>query len=466
MNITLILAAKPDDPLIKKDPFMPLSLAILAAAAPEHTYTLIDMLWEPEKLDFDTSDEIIGISLRKSAEQAAYNIADEFIKRGKTVILGGAQASATPHRAKKHASSVVVGEAEELWSVLLNDYQTKKLNDFYVCSPAKFDAKGQSLYQLENLPELNNLPTPKRSLFKRKYTFDMTFASRGCPINCDFCQVSDFYGKKVRLKPIDDVIKDIKQFKGFYYLIDDTVFGRKKDYDYYIELYDRIAKETKVKYWTGQANLDAAATEKGREVIRKAAKAGLVYAAVGVESINKTTLKDSGAYSKMGIQNTDEYINEMKKHIKFIQDQGIIISGWFALGYETDTVQTYYDTLEFCKETNILPVFSPVMALDNSRLWNRIESENRLQDNNTHVSNIIHPKLSDKEMVHALSDTAIKGYTARVNRKRNWFHAKTFLKSEKNLHRAIYKTIFAAVTQRKMKGIVDGEMKHMKEKFG
>ena len=68
LKITLILAANTRDPLAKKGPFMPLSLPILAAVAPEHSYTFIDMLWEPGKIDFNTDSEIIGISLRHSAE--------------------------------------------------------------------------------------------------------------------------------------------------------------------------------------------------------------------------------------------------------------------------------------------------------------------------------------------------------------------------------------------------------------
>ncbi len=465
LNITLILAAGMKDSLTKKDPFMPLSLPILASVAPKHNYTFIDMLWEPEKVDFDTPDELIGISLRQSAELTAYEIADEFIKRGKTVVLGGAQASAVPYRAKEHAASVVIGEAEELWPILLQDYQNKKLKDFYVSSPKKFDAKGMSLYQSENMPDLKNLPTPKRSLYKRNYTFDLTFASRGCPIDCDFCLVSDLFGKKLRFKPIDDVIKDIKQFKRFYYLLDDTVFGRPSCYDYYLELYDKLAQFPKRKYWTGQANLDAVNHEKGREVIKKAAKSGLVYAAVGLESINRKTLEDSGSYAKMGIKNKDEYIADMKEHIAFIQKQGIIISGWFAIGYETDTLQTYYDTLKFCEETNILPVFTPIRAIPGSRLWHKMQSDNRLQDLHSHISNIKHPKLSDPEIAKAMLNTAKQGYSFKMNWKRLKFYFAIFRKSEQNVHDTIFKTIFAFITQNKMQKIVYSENKRLIQRF-
>lgn len=461
LDITLIVAAPENDPLVGNMPFMPLSLPILAAAAPEHKYTFIDMLSEKREINFDISSPVIGISYRQAAEKTAFALGDKFLKLGKTVVFGGAQPSVSPYNAKEHCTSVVIGEAEELWSILLDDYLKNSLKEYYVCAEKDFDSKGKSSFVVNKFPDLQNLPLPDRSIFKKKYTFDMTFASRGCPINCDFCIVSDVFGKRMRFKPVEDVVKDIKQFKNFYYILDETVFGRPNCYDYYIELYDKIAELPKKKYWTGQANIDAASNEKGRTVIQKAAKAGLVYAAVGLESINKETLKLSGAFSKMGIKNENDYISKMKENIAFIQEQGILVSGWFAIGYENDTVQTYYDTLEFCKETNILPVFTPVMALSGSRLWERIEKEGRLQERESHISNIKHPVMSDTQIAKALYDTSIKGYNTHENIRRLKYYFKLFRKSEKNFNDALYKTIFAYITQNKMQKLVLKETKFL-----
>lgn len=466
IDITLILAAAAHDPLIKKEPFMPLSLPILASVAPDHNYTLIDMLWEADKVDLATKDEVIGISYRFNAEKTAFYLADEYLKQGKTVILGGAQASVNPYEAKKHASAVVVGEGELLWPMVLKDYENGSLKAYYVCAPQKFDGQGEQFVQLDEMPDLANFPTPKRNLFKRKYTFDITFATRGCPINCDFCLVSDIYGKKLRMKPIDDVVNDIKQFKRFYYLLDDTVFGRANSYDYYLELYEKIAKLPKVNIWTGQANLDAASNEKGREVIKKAAKAGLLYAAVGVESINQDTLQENGAIAKMGIGGNQNPIESLKKNIAFIQNEGIFISGWFAIGYETDTIQTYYDTLQFCLDTHILPIFSPVRALPGSRLKIRMEKEGKLLDITKNVSNISHPNITNTEVIKALTETLVLGYSFKINMKRALFHFKLFRKTDKSLNSVIYKTIFLMVTQKNVRKIIRGEINRLNESIG
>ena len=325
MKIKLILAADKNDPLRENNPFKPLSLMLLAASAPNHRYELIDML-DKQELDFDSDVDVVGISIRKSAEKAGFEVADNFKKKGVKVIVGGPQPSAIPHEALKHADSVVVGEGELLWPKVLHDIESKKLKDFYVSAPTRFQSNGNSVYQLEALPDLMKIPKPDRSLFKRKYDFELIFASRGCAINCDFCSVTRMFGSRYRMRPVDEVVSEIAEFKGYYYLIDDTVFGRPNTYNYYEELYEKIGALKKIHYWTGQANLDAASNDKGKEIIKKASKAGLIYAAIGMESINEKVLKKSGSFSKMGVANAKDVAEKMKENIRFIQQQGILIS--------------------------------------------------------------------------------------------------------------------------------------------
>ncbi len=464
LKITLILSADEHDPLRKKDPFMPLSLAILASVAPEHNYRLIDLLWD--ELNIDEPADIVGISVRMSAEKAAFRIADMYRKKGVTVIMGGPQPSSNPYEALDHSDAVAIGEGEFLWPVILCDFLDQRLKNFYVCSPRLFEATGYSVFQLEKLPPLNNLPMPSRNLFKRKYTFDLVFAARGCPINCDFCSVTGLFGTEYRLRPIDDVVNEISSFKRYYYLIDDTVFGRKNTYSYYIKLYDRIAKLKKTRYWTGQANLDAASSETGREVIKKALNSGLVYTAIGMESINISVLKKSGTISKMGIKPDEDVIEKMKQNIRFIQDQGILISAWFAIGYEDDDLNTYYRTYQFCKEMNLMPVFTPVNALKGTGLYLRLERENKLRDPSFNLTNVHHPAMANESVLKALDYTARKGYSLGSILIRTLFYARKIARNEYNsVNDIIHKTVFVFMTQMKMRRIVLSENKRLRKKI-
>jgi len=465
MRIKLILAADKNDPLRKKNPFKPLSLSLLAGAAPEHKYDLVDMLDKPD-VGFDEAVDLVGISVRRSSEEAAFEVADQFKNKGIKVILGGPQVSTNPFESLKHANAVVIGEGEELWVKLLDDISNDDLKDFYVSAPKKFAASDHSLYQLKNLPSLENIPKPNRNLLRKKYNFELVFASRGCAINCDFCSVTRLFGSKYRLRPVEDVVDEIADFKGYYYLIDDTVFGRPNTYDYYLELYDKISKQKKINYWTGQANLDAASNEKGREVIRKAVKAGFLYAAIGMESINKEVLQKSGSYSKMGIGKATDVVEKMKENIRFIQQQGILISAWFAIGYEDDDLDTYYNTLQFCLDMNILPVFTPVNAMPGTDLYDRLNTEGRLQDNTINVTNVPHHSISNDQIIEALEYVNRKGFSLITTLKRTWSYFRIFAKQKDNkIGDVIHKTIFAFITQIRFAKITKLETEKLSKKI-
>jgi len=463
LNIKLILSAGEDDPLRRKDPFMPVSLAILASVAPEHHYHFVDMLWEDH--EFDSTADLVGISVRNSAEKTAFNLADEYRKRGIKVIMGGPQVSSNPFESLNHASAVAIGEGEKLWPVILEDFQNGDLRDIYVCSPKKFEANGYNVFQLERLPDLSGLPVAKRELYRRKYTFDMVFASRGCPINCDFCSVSGLFGKTYRFRPEEEVIKEIKSFRGYYYLIDDTVFGRPSTYSYYLSLYNKISKLNKVRYWVGQANLDAASDNRGQQVIRKAVEAGLIYLAMGMESINREVLYKSGSISKMGIKKDEDVVEKMKENIRFIQNLGIMISGWFAIGYEDDNAETFDRTWEFCREMKIMPVFTPVKAFMGTDLYDRLNSKGRLTNDVGNITNVPHLQMTNEQILLALERVAKKGYGLTEIIRRTAFFCGKLILSRNKPGDIIHKTIFALMTQIRMGQIVRGENDRMRNKI-
>jgi radical SAM superfamily enzyme YgiQ (UPF0313 family) len=458
MKITLILAAAPDDPLKKNDPFMPLSLPLLAAAAPAHEYCFVDML-AGETPDVDRPADLVGISARITAEKVAFEISDAFRERGVTVVLGGAQISSNAHAAAEHADAVVVGEGEGVWPLLLDDAARGTLKTFYLGSPAPFDTGGLSVHRSDGFLDLSSIShaIASRKIYKRKYVFDTVFASRGCAVGCDFCSVGALFGRRTRLRPVSEVVREIASFKRFYYLLDDTVFGRPATYAYYSGLYDAVGSLDKVNYWTGQANLDAASTPEGREVIRKAANAGLIYASVGMESINPAVMRKAGTLGKNGTTDPERVVDQMRRGIRFIQDQGVAVSGWFTIGYEEDNVETFYKTLEFCNENQVIPVLCPLEALPGTRLHERLGAEGRV-DAGKRI-NVRHPEMTDDDILGALADCAKRGFSLREIFKRTRFYSKRFagVDHDNNAGRRglIEKVIFVFVLQVKMKkGII------------
>jgi len=256
---------------------------------------------------------------------------------------------------------------------------------------------------------------------------------------------------------VDDVVAEIDTLGDMFYLMDDTVFGRPAHYPYYLELYERLAHLPRRRLWTGQANLDAAATEKGREVIRRAARSGLVYAAVGMESLNPAVLEKNGAFRKSGLGGSEDVVDRMRDHIRFIQDQGVVISGWFTMGYEEDGLDDFARTLDFCRETNILPILCPLEALPGTRLYERLTREGRVDT--TKRINIVHPSLDDDDILGALARCTREGFTQREMLRRTAFYARRFARSAapggEGVGDTIKRTMFTMTLQRHLRqGIV------------
>lgn len=457
MKITLILAAAEHDPLRLTDPFMPLSLPLLAAAAPGHDYTFVDML-AGEEPDFGAPADLVGVSARLTAEKTAYAIADEYRRRGVKVALGGPQISSVPHRAAPHADAVAVGEGELLWPVIVGDAAKGALKKFYVASPKPFDAGGETLHQIARFADLATEVRPaERRPYRKKYAFDTVFAARGCALNCDFCSVTSLFGGAVRTRDPAAVVAEIDGFGDMFYLLDDTVFGRPGTYGYYLDLYGRLAALPRRRMWTGQANLDAAADEEGRGVIRAAARAGLTYAAIGVESIDPRVLERTGMIRKMGVGSGEDAVARMKEHVRFVQEQGILVSLWFVVGNEEDSLETFERDLAFAEELRAIPVICPLEALPGTRLHARLEAEGRLASDKR--INIRHPSLTDEQILGAMRDTSRRAFSARAIFRRSLWQKKFYdrwnPKAGERLRARMQKTMFTIVMQFHMrKGVI------------
>ncbi len=459
MKILLILASGDVDPLKNLDPFMPLVFPILASVAPEHDYTFIDLLRDDESsIRNDKEYDVVGISYRVSARNKAFKIADRFRENNTPVVLGGPQASTLPFEAIEHADAVVVGEAERLWPIILNDLKKDELKRFYVSTPKDFDSKGYTCYKVNDFPCLTQMPVPRRDFIRGKYSFDVIYAARGCPVDCSFCSVSNLFGKKIRLREVDDVVAEIDTLRRRFYLVDDTVFGRPVCYDYYLVLYQKIQKLKKKRFWTGQANLDAAADPKGKQVIEEAAKAGFCFASIGIETINPENQKDTGVDKKLGISGEKDMRDEIKDNIDFIQRQGISISGWFTIGLEGDTLESCLDAIDFCIETNIFPIFSPIQVFEGTRLYDELNEQGKLIDKNTNVTNIKHPNLTNEDLIFILKTVLDKGFSKKAIWKRTWFYLKLFRKLKRGQFDLVYRIMYALIAQFRIKKIQKQEI--------
>ena len=213
-----------------------LSLHILQGLTPpEHEVKLVEE--ENEVLDLEEECDLVGISCMTSNAPRAYQLAQEFKKRGKTVVFGGVHPTILPEEALQYGDSVVAGEAEGVWEQVLDDFQNGGLQRKY------HNPK----------PPLDRYIPKKYGKHHQKKLFHVIpiMTTRGCPYDCEFCCVSDLYGKQIRHSPVSNVIRDIEESQGKSFIfLDDNIIGKPK---YAKELF-RAMKPLNIK-WGGQASV-------------------------------------------------------------------------------------------------------------------------------------------------------------------------------------------------------------------
>ena len=327
-----------------------LALYILAGLTPSK-YEVKVIEEETDEIDLDQKCNLVGISCMTANAPRAYELCEEFKKRGKTVILGGVHPTILPNEALQYADCVVEGEAEGVWETLLEDFLNNNLQKRYH-NPT---------------PDLGKyFPKDFSKILKRKlFNLIPIMTTRGCPYSCDFCCVTDLFGKKMRHVPVENVVRDIKESgsKNFMFL-DDNIIGHPK---YAKELF-RAIKPLKIK-WVGQASVSLLVNDD--ELMQLAADSGCKALFFGIESV------------------AEEQMNSMRKSIKEIKDleialkkikkMGILIHASMVFGFDNDTSKVFNDTVKFLKKNKVSTAsFNILTPYPGTKTYNDLKKENRL----------------------------------------------------------------------------------------
>lgn len=331
----------------------PLNLMVIAALTPpDIEVEIVDE--NIETIDYDKPVDLVGIGAGTSEIVRAYRIGDNFRKRGVKVVLGGIHASALPQEALNHADSVVIGEAEGLWQRLLEDFRRHRL---------------AKIYRHATLPDISRLILPSREAVKGKryLTRNVCQLSRGCPYQCSFCSVAQFFGNKFRLRDENEVLREIESLDGrFLIFLDDNIFG---DPRYASQLLEKMIPLKKK--WVSQCTLRLADNQK---LLNLAAKSGCMGMLVGLESISRDSLKASGKPLQF------HRITDM---IKRILDHGIHIDGSFIFGFDNEDASIFEKTLEFVVKIRLsAATFSILTPFPGTKLKEKLERQNRIIDRN------------------------------------------------------------------------------------
>jgi radical SAM superfamily enzyme YgiQ (UPF0313 family) len=333
-------------------------LKVAALTPPDWQVTIVDE--KVEKLDLNQEADLVGITAMTTTVGRGYEIADHFRRRGIKVVMGGMHVSCLPDEALQHCDSVVVGEAENLWPALLQDFQQNTLRPVYRHG--------------DDWPPLVRLPVPDWGLYRTKKYLPVHFVetTRGCPVNCEFCAVTSAFGGKYRNRPHDEVLAELhglRPFEGRFILkncvffVDDNIISNRA---YARELLTRIADLNL--HWFGQASVNIASDP---EILALCRKSGCVGLFIGFETLSKETLASVGKR----VNRPDEYVEVVRK----IHDHGIGIDGSFVFGFDDDDDGVFDRTLEFVLKAKLeVAYFSILTPYPGTRLHQRLVAEDRI----------------------------------------------------------------------------------------
>lgn len=335
-----------------------LSMPTLAAyTPPDIEIELVDERIKP--LDYAVDADLVAITAMTALAPRAYEIADTFRSKGKTVVMGGMHPSALPQEALQHCNSVAVGEGEVIWPQIIEDFKNGRL---------------ERIYKAETLFDVSTTRPPRWDIVdKSAYSpVDFIESTRGCPFNCSFCAVTNFFGGKYRTKPLDlieNLVSQVKPvdkrfaLKNLIFFIDDNIVGSRRHCK---ELLTML-KSYNIQ-WVGQASITVA---KDDEILKMMAQTRCLGLLIGMESISSESLADCGKR----VNKPAEYLNAVDK----LHSYGIGVKATFIVGFDSDDQSVFPNLARFIQKSNLDSVYLSIMTpYPGTRFYKEMEEQDRI----------------------------------------------------------------------------------------
>jgi len=334
-----------------------LAIPTLAALTPrEHRVRIFDE--NVGKIDYTWEADLAGISVLTMFAPRAYEICERYREKGVRTILGGIHPSMLPEEALGHCDSVVIGEAEEVWPVLLRDAASGHL---------------KRVYRAAGPVDLTCSPVPVRAgLDRSRYLSDVVQTTKGCPFDCEFCCVHVFDGRRARSKSVEQVvqeIRDIQSHAGTYkrkksiFFADDNIIANRDFAERLFAALNPLDID-----WMCQASMNISQEE---HLLKRMRESGCGAIFIGFESLRADSLDQM-----------HKTINRRYDHgevIQRIQSHGMLVQASFIFGYDSDSPAVFDELVDFVRRTRLFaPVINILTPFPGTRLFERLERQGRI----------------------------------------------------------------------------------------
>jgi len=342
----------------------PLGLMTVAALLPGH--------WQKRLVDTNVESlrdhdlkwaDIVLLSGMHIQRPSLVEIVERCRAHGLPTVVGGPITSSVAKEDLK-ADYVVIGEAEALIADLVMDLER---------------GEAKPVYQATERPEMSLSPLPDLSLIKMRQYSTMTVQySRGCPFNCEFCDIIAIYGRRPRTKAVEQVIRELDQLRAAgwndsVFIVDDNFIGNKARAKELLRALVEWRKETGWSFgFVTEASLNLA---DDRELLQLMKDAGFYSVFLGIE-----TPDESGLIASNKLQNTRRSLLDS---VAMIQSYGMQVMGGFILGFDTDRDDIFDRMVDFIQKSGIpIAMVGLLQAMPGTQLFRRLRGEGRIVDEN------------------------------------------------------------------------------------
>jgi radical SAM superfamily enzyme YgiQ (UPF0313 family) len=384
----------------KKANFPPLGLLTVAAMVP--------VTWEKRLVDLNVSSlsddnikwaDYVFVSAMVVQKESVREVIARCNKL-KTKVVAGGPLFTTGYEEFEGVDHFVLGEAEATLPRFLADLDRGSL---------------QHIYESDERPDLNRTPLPLWSLINMNHYSAMSLQySRGCPFDCDFCDIIVLNGHRPRTKDARQMIEELEDlyragWRGSLFIVDDNFIGNKKKLKAQT-LPAMIAWSKEKNYpflFFTEASINMADDE---ELMEMMVEAGFNRVFIGIETPNEDSLVECNK-----VQNSKR---DLAAAVKTIQNHGFEVMGGFILGFDSDPASIFSKQIHFIQKTGIVTAMVGLLnAPKGTPLYKRLKKENRLRNDftgdNTDFSMNFEPKMKYETLMAGYKNVLDTIYSPR-----------------------------------------------------
>ena len=399
----------------KKSSMPPLGLLTIAGMFPDnYAMKVVDMNIEPLTDAHLQWADVVFTSTMIVQKESLYEVAERCNQADVPIIAGGPHPTSYYDNIKAETDATInhflFGEVEEIFEDFLTDFES---------------GVAKEVYRETRKPDITKTPLPRYDLIDINSYGSMALQfSRGCPFNCEFCDITKLFGRVPRTKDNEQMLAEFEMlyklgWEGSMFVVDDNFIGNKRDA---MRLLPAVAKWQEERQFPFSLYTEASVNlVEIPEMLDAMTEAGFNMVFLGIESPNDEALL--GTSKGQNTSKEEEAGSYLMRAIRKIQNKGIEVTGGFIIGLDGDT--EFDSHINFIQEAGIPMAMAGLLtALKETDLWHRLKQENRLlvesSGNNTDMSLNFVPEMPREELlteyrrvISTLYDPTLKNYFAR-----------------------------------------------------